>query len=66
MGRITLPVKLREQYGLETGLECPIFLHEDAGRVFICFQAPPAAVKELEEAMRIIEKLGLKVVQDDD
>ena len=65
MGRIVLPVKLREQYGFEVGLECPLYLHEDEeGRVFVCIEAPPAAVRNLKEAMEIIKSFGLKVVQD--
>ena len=62
MGRIVLPVRLREQYGLEIGLECPLFIHEDEeGRVYICIQAPPQAVDNLKEAKALLERLGYTV-----
>ena len=65
MGRIVLPVRLREQYGLETGLECPIYTHEDEeGKLYICFQVPPRAVQNYKEAMEILERLGYKVAKD--
>ena len=62
MGRIVLPVRLIEQYSLETGLECPIYIHEDEeGRVYICFQVPPKSVQNLKEAKELLEKLGYSV-----
>ena len=65
MGRIVLPVRLREQYGLETGLECPIYTHEDEqGRLFICFQAPGQTVQNLKEARQLLEQSGYSVIKN--
>ena len=62
MGRLVLPARLREQYGLEIGMELPIFLHEDAdGKVYICFQAPAEGVNNLKEARELLERLGYTV-----
>lgn len=67
MGRIVLPVRLREQYGLETGLECPIYEHEDEeGRLYICFQVPPKAVQNFKEARELLERLGYTVSKKED
>jgi bifunctional DNA-binding transcriptional regulator/antitoxin component of YhaV-PrlF toxin-antitoxin module len=67
MGRIVLPVRLREQYGLVTGLECPIYQHVDEdGRMFICFEVPPKAVQNFKEARELLEKLGYTVSKKED
>lgn len=64
MGRIVLPVRLREDFGLETGLECPIYTHEDEeGRVFICFLAPGQSVQNLKEARQLLERSGYAVTK---
>ena len=67
MGRIVLPVRLREQYGLVSGLECPIYTHEDEeGRFYLCFQSPPRSVQNYKEAMEILQRLGYTMKKDDE
>lgn len=67
MGRIVLPVRLREQYNLVTGLECPLYTHEDEeGKFYICFQVPPRAVQNYKEALEILKKMGYNVSKDND
>ena len=65
MGRLVLPVRLREQYGLEPGLECPIYEHVDnEGRVYLCIQCPPKAVQNFREARELLERLGYTVSKE--
>ncbi len=66
-GRIMIPVKLREELGLETGKEYYFLVHEEGGRKYICIDCGPAITSEsLEKAMQIIQQSGMKIVQSDD
>lgn len=66
-GRLMIPVKLREQVGLVPGKEYSFFTHEENGRKFICIDCGvPESQVSLEEAMKVIQANGLKIVQSDD
>lgn len=65
-GRIMIPVKLREQMGLVTGREYSFCTMEKDGRRYICIDCGSITDGvNLEEAMRVIQANGLKVVQND-
>lgn len=65
-GRIMIPVKLRDQMGLIPGREYYFSTMEKDGRRYICIDCGTveSAIANLEEAMRIIEASGLKIVKN--
>lgn len=64
MGRIMIPVRLRDQLGLITGREYSFEVKQIDGRNYICIDC--GLNTELEEAMKLIQNAGLKIVQNDD
>ena len=64
MGRIMIPVRLRDQLGLITGREYSFEVRQIDGRNYICIDC--GLNTELEEAMNLVQNAGLKVVQNDD
>lgn len=66
-GRLTIPTRLREEVGLVIGREYNFFLHEEEGRKYICIDCGPTITPEmLNEAMKIVQNSGMRVVQNDD
>ena len=55
-GRIMIPIRLREQMGLTSGQEYYFTTMVKDGRKYIC----------IEEAMKIIQANGLKIVENAD
>ena len=64
MGRIMIPVRLRDQLGPVTGREYSFEVRQIDGRNYICIDC--GLNTELEEAMKLIQNAGLKIVQNDD
>ena len=65
MGRIMIPIKLREQMGLVTGREYYFSTLEKDGRRFICIDCGAVdSPVSLEQALQIIKKNGLKIAED--
>ena len=64
MGRIMIPVRLRDQLGLVPGREYTFEVRTFNDRNYICIDC--GLNTELEEAMKLIKRAGLKVVQNDD
>ena len=61
-----IPVRLRDQMGLIPGREYYFSVMEKDGRRFICIDCGSVDDASLEEAMRIIQSRGLKVIEQDD
>lgn len=64
MGRIMIPVRLRDQLGLITGREYSFEVRQIDGRNYICIDC--GLNTELKEAMKLVQNAGLKVVKTDD
>lgn len=64
MGRIMIPVKLREQVGLITGNEYFFSVKEIDGRRYICIDCGTAISPNLEQAMKIIEANGMRITKE--
>lgn len=64
MGRIMIPVRLRDQLGLIPGREYTFEVRTFNDRNYICIDC--GLNTELEEAMKLVKRAGLKVVQNDD
>ena len=62
LGRLVIPIKLREKLGLETGIEGNFFTHEDNGKTYLCIECPEQET-DLQKALKIIEKNGLKIAE---
>lgn len=58
-----IPVKLREQVGLQTGREYYFTLKEIDGRRYICIDCGAAISADLEQAIKTIEANGMKVTE---
>ena len=63
-GRIMIPIRLRDQLGLVVGREYTFEIRQINGRNYICIDC--GMNTELEEAMKLVQNAGLKVVQNDD
>lgn len=62
-----IPVRLRDQMGLIPGREYYFTTMEKDGRRYICIDCGSIeSGTSLEEAMRIIQASGMKVVQSND
>ncbi|MCM1217367.1 MAG: division/cell wall cluster transcriptional repressor MraZ [Lachnospiraceae bacterium] len=60
MGRIMLPIRLREQLGLIIGHEYDFFMYvEPDGRKFLCIECPSIKKEEIEQARKIVAKFGM-------
>lgn len=64
MGRIMIPVRLRDQLGLVPGREYTFEVRTFNDRNYICIDC--GLNTELEEAMKLVKRAGLKIVQNDD
>jgi len=62
-GRIMIPIRLRDQLGLVVGREYTFEIRQINGRNYICIDC--GMNTELEEAMKLVQNAGLKVVQND-
>lgn len=68
-GRLLIPIRLREEMGLIPGKVYHFFTHEENNRKFICIDCGIPETKPvltIEEAVRIIQENGMKIVQNDD
>ena len=63
-GRIMIPIRLRDQLGLVVGREYTFEIRQINGRNYICIDC--GLNTELEEAMKLVQNAGLKVVKTDD
>ncbi len=59
-----IPVRLRDQLGLVTGREYQFMIRQIDGRNYICIDC--GLNTELEEALELVRKAGMKVVQNND
>lgn len=64
-GRIMIPIRLREQMGLTSGQEYYFTTMVKDGRKYICIDCG-SVDSSLEEAMKIIQANGLKIVKNAD
>lgn len=62
-GRLIIPAKLRTLLRLEPGIEYTFFTHGYEGKTYLCIECP-SPESEIEKAIKILEKNGLKVSQD--
>lgn len=60
MGRIMIPIKLREQLNLTVGKEYQFMIKEINGRNYICIDCG-SALSSLDEAMRVVKEAGYNI-----
>lgn len=60
-GRLVIPIRLREHLHLNAGEEFTFFTHVEDGKTYLCIECPQVN-DELEQALKILEKNGLKVL----
>lgn len=66
-GRLMIPIKLREEMNMIPGREYHFFTTIENGRKFICIDCgPEIADTTLEQAMKIVQASGMKIVQNAD
>lgn len=61
-----IPVRLRDQMGLVVGKEYYFSTMEKDGRRYICIDCGSVDSTSLEEAMRIVQANGMKIVESTD
>lgn len=64
-GRLMIPIELRKQMQMEPGREYHFYTEKTNGRNFICIDCGNPETTSLEQAIKIIQESGMKVVQDD-
>lgn len=66
-GRLMIPIELRKQMNMEPSKEYHFFTMVESGRKFICIDCGPEITNDaLEQAMKIIQESGMKIVKNDD
>ena len=58
MGRLVIPSRLREEFGLAVGDTLEFFWHEENGKTYLCIECPEQET-ELQKALKVLEKNGL-------
>ena len=54
-GRILIPIRLREEMGLETNTSCKFFKHVSDGKLFLCIECPDYDLHiEVEKAKQLL------------
>jgi bifunctional DNA-binding transcriptional regulator/antitoxin component of YhaV-PrlF toxin-antitoxin module len=61
LGRIVVPKKLRDTYGIETGQEFEFLLHEQNGKRYLCLELPEPQSEEIQKAKAMLERAGYTV-----
>ena len=56
-----LPIRLREELGLEPGEEYKFYLHEHDGHKYLCIRCPENIENSLADARRFLEEHGFIV-----
>lgn len=56
-GRLVIPVRLREELGLQVGDLCQFYLYQENGKRYLCIEVE----NELERAKRMLESNGYQV-----
>lgn len=64
-GRILIPIKLREKLGMECGKEYTFEEREIDGFKYLCINCGQI-VSPLEQAKKIVQAAGFKVVENSD
>lgn len=65
-GRLMIPSKLREEMGMIPGEEYSFSILTKDGHKYICIDCGiPKTKTSLEEAMRIVQESGMRIVQND-
>lgn len=65
-GRLMIPIELRKQMGMEASKEYKFFTMIKDGHKFICVDCGPEITdKAIEEAMKLLQEKGMKIVQSD-
>lgn len=58
-GRVLIPIRLREEVGLNANSTCTFYKHMEDGKLFLCIECPDFNLEsELEKAQKIIEAAG--------
>lgn len=65
MGRVMIPIRLREQYGFEIGQEVPFYLHEIGTHKYLCIPCPGATDSRILDAIDLLEANGYNVESEE-
>ena len=60
-GRLVIPIRLREQLNLSPGDNLTFFIYSEHNKTYLCVECPKTN-DELQQAIKIIEKNGLKIL----
>lgn len=62
VGRIMVPIRLREETGIVCGKEYDFFVHlTSEGRKFVCIECPLTTEEQIQEATKLLRSKGIKV-----
>lgn len=63
MGRIMIPIRLREELGFEIGNEYSFFTHEtDDGQTFLCIKCPSGTDDKIKKAIDFLKSKGIETL----
>lgn len=68
MGRIVIPSKLRDKYGLTIGNEYTFCVFEEGNHRYVCLDCGErsSTPDDLDKATKLLEANGFKIVKSDD
>lgn len=64
LGRLVLPKGLRQKLDIKEGDEMEVFVGEDNGRTFVAFSKIVDKNEKAEEAIKLLEELGVVVPEE--
>lgn len=62
-GRLVIPIRLREQLGLDSGEIFTFYTHVENDKTYLCIECPQND-SELQKALKVLAKNGLKVIDN--
>ena len=61
LGRLVIPKRLRETYGLQEGTEYTFYAHEHEGKMYLCIEVAKEGEQELQKAKELLAAAGYEV-----
>ena len=59
-GRLVIPIKLREQLGMQAGQEYSFFIHEQDDKRYLCIECPTPELS-MQDVEAYLAKKGLTI-----
>lgn len=59
LGRLVIPKKLRDTYGIEAEVEYKFYLHDYKDKKYLCIELPDVKEQEIAHALAVLRSAGI-------